>query len=140
MSEIGVSLSESAQIQQRLPVIAQNFNILSQIGSGTFSKVYLAKVKNQKGDETVAIKVITPCSDPNRVFREISILKRANGEFNIIPLVSCFICPQSGTGAIIMPFVKHKPFSEYFDTVRNFIKFDSQNDFFNQRASYQFKA
>lgn len=123
MSEIGVSSSESVQIDQRLPIITQNFNLLSQIGSGTFSKVYLAQLKTENDPEVetemdpVAIKIITPCSDPNRVFREISILKRANGLFNIIPLVSCYICPQSGTGAIIMPFVKHKPFSEYFDTL-----------------------
>jgi len=128
MSEIGVSESESAQIHQRLPIIAANFNLLSQIGSGTFSKVYLAAIKSNHIDmesSTVAIKIITPCSDPNRVFREISILKRANGEFNIIPLVSCYICPQSGTGAIIMPFIKHKSFSEYFDSVSLFIELSS---------------
>jgi hypothetical protein len=46
MSETGITESESVQIQSRLPVITSNFNILSQIGSGTFSKVYLAKVKD----------------------------------------------------------------------------------------------
>ena len=49
--------------------------------------------------------------------REISILKRANGENNIIPLVSCFVNPDSGTAALVMPFVNHQPFSEYFNKV-----------------------
>ena len=66
---------------------------------------------------SVAIKIITPSSDPGRVMREISILKRAAGEFNIIPLVSCYICSQSGTGAIIMPYIRHQPFSEYYGSV-----------------------
>jgi len=108
--------AESDLISKRLPVLSRNFNLVSQIGSGTFSKVYLAHIKGtRESAPNVAIKIITPTSDPNRVFREISILKRANGDFNIIPLVSCYICSVSGTGAIVMPFIQHKPFSEYYN-------------------------
>lgn len=30
-------------------------------------------------------------------------------------MVSCFVNPDSGTAALVMPFVNHKPFSEYFN-------------------------
>ena len=68
MSESGITESESKRIHERLPAVSRYFRLKSQIGSGTFSKVYLAEIKGLQESPTVAIKIITPTSDPARVY------------------------------------------------------------------------
>jgi cell division control protein 7 len=42
-------------------------------------------------------------------------LRRLEGKHNIIPILYNYVNPIQGTCAIIMPYIKHKPFSEYFN-------------------------
>lgn len=98
------------------------YDIESQIGSGTFSKVYLGRVKGlddalmgREKSPLVAIKVVTPFSDPKRVRREIEIMNKADGILSVIPLYSAVVSSATGTGAMIMPYFHHRNFSEYYN-------------------------
>ena len=90
-----ITESDLDVLRDRLPPVVDAFEHFTYIGSGTFSKVYMAnirvsfyfkililKVKIQKRPSSkVAIKVITPTSDPSRVFREINFLRKSGTFF-----------------------------------------------------------
>lgn len=96
-----ITESDLDVLRDRLPPVVDAFEHFTYIGSGTFSKVYMAnirvsfyfkililKIKIQKRPSSkVAIKVITPTSDPSRVFREINFLRKSGTFLGLIKKV-----------------------------------------------------
>lgn len=101
-----------------IPEIEQKFEMVCKIGEGTFSKVYMAKLKNrssgqesQEKTQCFALKYLLPIVKPTRIAKEIRFLRDMRGESNIIPLHS--VLHHEGHAVIVMPIVKHEKFSSH---------------------------
>ena len=100
-------------------LINDQYEIMSKLGEGNFSIVYLSTHKLTK--ERVAIKVldktkIKNISDKTRIEREISILKKLH-HFNIINIYSTI--EDKYTIYIIQEFVSGKDLLEYITSKRS---------------------
>ena len=100
-------------------LINDQYEIISKLGEGNFSIVYLSTHKLTK--ERVAIKVldktkIKNISDKTRIEREISILKKLH-HFNIINIYSTI--EDKNTIYIIQEFVSGKDLLEYITSKRS---------------------
>lgn len=76
---------ETFKLPPNLTFFAHKYEILQEIGEGTFSKVYKARCRNSGA--LVAIKAITRTSAPSRIHDELVVLKALNGENNCIKLL-----------------------------------------------------
>eukprot|EP00795_Rhopilema_esculentum_P010399 gene10399-19100_t len=114
----------SGDLIEKFPVIKENFDILSKVGEGTFSKVYLAQLKSYP-DEIVAIKHIVPTSSPVRVRNELSCLQKLGGKHNIIGVKTTL--RNNDHIAFILPYFKHDKFQTFFrrlntNEIRDYMK------------------
>ena len=100
-------------------LINEQYEIMSKLGEGNFSIVYLSTHKLTK--ERVAIKVLDKTkiknfSDKKRIEREISILKKLH-HFNIINIYSTI--EDKNTIYIIQEFVQGRDLLEYITSKRS---------------------
>lgn len=73
----------------------ENFEIIGLLGIGSFSKVYLAKLKQSQSNEEFAIKAIKKTnpvvnSDPESIFTEMRVLNLAKHHPFLTPVHCCF--------------------------------------------------
>ena len=106
------SPSVETTLLEDMPNLTSRFDVIKKIGSGTFSNVYLTKVKNSKKNEYYATKYIIPTSHPTRIKNELSCLRQLKGKPNIIDVL--LTLREGSHVALIMPYVSHQSFSEYF--------------------------
>jgi cell division control protein 7 len=107
-----LSLNDSAGSKdilyfQNFPQITDNCDVVSKIGEGTFSSVYLATCKRNKAIE-LALKCITPTSSHTKIENEIKCLKTIGGKDNVISLTS--VLRHKGKVILIMPYFSHDKF------------------------------
>jgi cell division control protein 7 len=110
-----LSLNDSAGSKdilyfQNFPQITDNCDVVSKIGEGTFSSVYLATCKRNKAIE-LALKCITPTSSHTKIENEIKCLKTIGGKDNVISLTS--VLRHKGKVILIMPYFSHDKFMDY---------------------------
>ena len=94
---------------KNVPQIANTFNILFKIGSGTFGSVYAVSLKNQP-NKLFAIKLIVPCYSPQRIRNEIECLSLLNNKYVIS--LETFVRHNERV-VLVMPFFEHDSFQEY---------------------------
>uniref|UniRef100_H2YQF1 non-specific serine/threonine protein kinase n=1 Tax=Ciona savignyi TaxID=51511 RepID=H2YQF1_CIOSA len=103
---------EFCALYKSVPQVKEHFVVERQIGCGTFSNVYLARLKNSS-DATnptqFALKHIFSTSHPKRVEYEIKCLKDMGGQLNVVGIDGCL--RNNGEIVIIMPYVPHDKFS-----------------------------
>lgn len=103
-----------ARLLEAVPQLDSLFNLSCCIGHGTFSSVYLARIKHTttiNGRRHFAIKHIIPTSHPSRVCMELRCLKMIGGQDNVMGVTMCF--RQLNHVVLVMPHFPHNPFSEY---------------------------
>ncbi|KAI5170025.1 cell division control protein 7 [Pancytospora epiphaga] len=92
-----------------LEFMKENYDVLEQIGEGTFSTVYLARCR--KTGMFLAIKCITKTSAPGRVLDELMIIKKLEGQNNCIRLLRA---ERDGDQIIaVFPLVLGTDFKEF---------------------------
>ena len=91
-----------------------SLKVISAIGEGTFSTVYLAYPKHPKEEDATpqrsAVKHIIPTSSPDRILTEVDCLRQAGGRHNVIPLLFCYRI--GGDVVLVMPYIRPTKFSE----------------------------
>jgi len=101
----------ATDLKENFPIIRNNFNVLSKVGEGTFSKVYVAQFKSYP-DEVVAIKYIVPTSSPTKIKNELACLQTLGGKRNIISVKTTL--RHNDHVAFILPYFKHDKFQTFF--------------------------
>lgn len=95
--------------------LATNYNLIEQIGEGTFSTVYMArKEKTLNEKKEVALKHLVPTSKPGRIMTEIKCMKDAAGHPNVIPLLG--VWRVGGDVVLAMPYIDHCRFMDLVAT------------------------
>jgi len=111
---------EDAKVQAKMdnllsdfPQIEDIFDVTGLIGEGTFSTVFLGRLKNPKDKENdkFAIKHIIPTSHPSRVMFELQCLKSIGGSNNVAGVNFCL--RNKSSIVFIMPFQYHQEFCDY---------------------------
>lgn len=97
------------KIARAVPELGKYFTLKDEIGKGTFSRVYRAKLNKDLSKE-YALKCITPTIKWNKVADELRYLRDLGGDSNIIGVKTCFI--GNGYTVIVMPFFKRDSFLE----------------------------
>jgi len=90
------------------------FTLTKRIGHGTFSSVYLGRMKHNttiNGRKHFAIKHIIPTSHPSRVYMELKCMKLIGGHDNVMGVTMCF--REMNHIVLVMPYFVHDPFNEY---------------------------
>ena len=95
------------------PQIQENFHQFSRIGEGTFSTVYQGLYKKEN-NFSLAFKVLVPTSGPDRVEKEIQMLRVINGQQNVITLLTCM--RHNDIYILVMPHFPHQKFQTFFHT------------------------
>lgn len=121
-----------------VPQLEPYFSVVGRIGSGTFSEVYLARLKTTTTspvqldsgcdiDRTkeYAIKLVVPTSHPNRLVTELRCLLELGGNHNVIRCL--FSVRHEDHVAIVMPYFPHNKFKELVqratvNAVRDYMK------------------
>ncbi|KAA0194687.1 hypothetical protein HAZT_HAZT001600 [Hyalella azteca] len=92
-----------------------SYNLLRVVGSGTFSRVYLAKPKQNTVQDSapqhVALKHIVPTSHPSRVLMELKCLHKLGGMMNTVGVWACH--RHLNHIVIAMPYFFHDSTSDY---------------------------
>lgn len=92
-----------------MPELTKYFTLREEIGKGTFSRVYRAKL-NKDPSKEYALKCITPTIKWDKVAEELRYLRDLGGDSNIIGVKTCFI--GNGYTVIVMPFFRCDSFLE----------------------------
>uniref|UniRef100_A0A1X7V911 non-specific serine/threonine protein kinase n=1 Tax=Amphimedon queenslandica TaxID=400682 RepID=A0A1X7V911_AMPQE len=108
------ALNDTDHLTLQVPQIEDHFNVLSKLGEGTFSSVYLASVKTDSS-VMVALKHIIPTSSTTRIENEIRCLKIMGGKDNVIP-IHASLRFQDHT-VLILPYFSHDRFIDYLPTL-----------------------
>ncbi|ESN96602.1 hypothetical protein HELRODRAFT_95512 [Helobdella robusta] len=98
------------QFARYIPNLLNTFDFIKQVGSGTFSLVYLASLKRHP-EVKFALKYILPTSHPSRTENELRCLKELGGSDNIIGLTTCV--RHLNDVIIVMPHFHHQWFQDY---------------------------
>lgn len=96
-------------VPPNLAFCEHKYEIQSEIGEGTFSKVFRARCKTTGA--IVAIKAITRTSSPVRIHEELSILKVLNGNNNCIKLLD--VMRSQDQILAVFPFFLSTDFKEF---------------------------
>lgn len=109
---------------ENIPEIKQEFDIISKIGEGTFSSVFLASLKEHP-EEKFALKHLVPTSSSVRIENELKCLQMMGGKDNVIPIHTCV--RHSDHIVLIMPYFPHDRFVDYLphisvSEVRNYME------------------
>ncbi|KAJ7334538.1 Cell division control protein 7 [Desmophyllum pertusum] len=107
----GFGDSKAGELLKEIPELGDMFTLLSKVGEGTFSNVYLAKM-NRLPDELCALKHIIPTSGPGRVENELKCLQDIGGTNNVIGVRSTLRCNDNIV--FVLPYFPHQKFQEYF--------------------------
>ncbi|XP_018024038.1 uncharacterized protein LOC108679822 [Hyalella azteca] len=114
----GIIEAESESISRLLDVLPElglSYNLLRVVGSGTFSRVYLAKPKQNTVQDSapqhVALKHIVPTSHPSRVLMELKCLHKLGGMMNTVGVWACH--RHLNHIVIAMPYFFHDSTSDY---------------------------
>lgn len=107
----GFGDSKAGELLRKIPELQDMFTIVSKVGEGTFSNVYLAKM-NRIPDVLCALKHIIPTSGPGRVENELKCLQDIGGTDNVIGVHSTLRCNDSLV--FVLPYFPHQKFQEYF--------------------------
>lgn len=107
----GFGDSKAGELLKNIPELEDMFTLLSKVGEGTFSNVYLAKM-NRLPDELCALKHIIPTSGPGRVENELKCLQDIGGTDNVIGVESTLRCNDNIV--FVLPYFPHQKFQEYF--------------------------
>ncbi|XP_068740030.1 cell division cycle 7-related protein kinase-like [Montipora capricornis] len=107
----GFGDSEAGELLKKIPEIQDIFTIVSKIGEGTFSNVYLVQM-NRLPDEFWALKHIIPTSGPGRVENELKCLQDIGGTDNVIGVQFTLRCNDNLV--FVLPYFPHEKFQEYF--------------------------
>jgi len=99
---------EVVHLYKVVPKLQSMFDVVSKIGSGTFSNVFLAKLLPKK-QIYFALKHILPTSHPDRIQRELGYLYTLKGQNNVVGVESCI--RHKGNIVFVMPFIEHQDFS-----------------------------
>lgn len=101
---------EISSVIEKFPQIHENFEITKKAGEGTFSKVYLAKLRKDP-TQIFALKHLIPTSSPGRIENELKCLQVLGGVNNVLPIRSVL---RNGDHIIfILPYVPHARFTDY---------------------------
>ena len=113
MASPQTTLNEEKRVDifDKFPQIQENFHNFSRIGEGTFSTVYQGSYINEN-NFSLAFKVLVPTSGPDRVEKEIQMLRVLNGKHNIITLLTCMRFED--IYILVMPHFPHQKFQSYF--------------------------
>ena len=103
-----------SNIFNNFPQIKENFHKFSRIGEGTFSTVYQG-LFIKENNFILAFKVLVPTSGPDRVEKEIQMLRLLNGERNVITLLTCM--RHNDIYILVMPHFPHQKFQTFFHTL-----------------------
>ncbi|XP_070177494.1 cell division cycle 7-related protein kinase-like isoform X2 [Littorina saxatilis] len=111
------------QVQQEIddlcyfiPEVTSHFTIIDKIGEGTFSSVFLARLKHHPDvKELFALKHIIPTSHPNRILGELKCLQMIGGKGQVMGLE---LCLRNKDHIVIgMRYFPHHKFQDYFNTL-----------------------
>ncbi|XP_068095924.1 cell division cycle 7-related protein kinase [Hyperolius riggenbachi] len=107
----GYEAEEIEKLYAAVPQLRNVFCIMSKIGEGTFSNVYLAMARLQSGEDMkFALKHLIPTSHPSRIAAELQCLMVAGGEDNVMGVKYCY--RKNDHVVIVMPYLDHDSFSE----------------------------
>ena len=104
-----MSCSLDSIFRKDIPQIANVFNILFKIGSGTFGSVYLATLK-ENSSKVFALKHIVPYCSSKRIQNEIECLSLLNGKY--VMTLETFVRHNNHV-VLVMPFFEHDSFQDY---------------------------
>ncbi|KAF2363621.1 Protein kinase domain [Trinorchestia longiramus] len=102
-----------ARLLDAVPELGSTYNVLRVVGSGTFSRVYLAKPKaaGTSVPKHVALKHIVPTSHPSRVLMELRCLHLLGGMRNTVGVWACH--RHLNHIVLAMPYFLHDSTSDY---------------------------
>ncbi|KAK3088312.1 hypothetical protein FSP39_017350 [Pinctada imbricata] len=109
-----------------VPQVEEHFIVINKIGEGTFSSVFMAKLKNHPDVEQLfALKHIIPTSHPTRTEGELRCLQQIGGCDNVMGVELCI--RNRDHVVIVMPYFPHETFQEYLlllsvDEVREYMR------------------
>ncbi|KAM8930578.1 cell division cycle 7-related protein kinase [Pelodytes ibericus] len=102
---------EIENLYAAVPKLRDIFYIMSKIGEGTFSSVYLAIARLKSGEDMkYALKHLIPTSHPARIAAELQCLALAGGEENVMGVKYCF--RNNDHVVIVMPYLEHESFAD----------------------------
>ncbi|CAH1785729.1 unnamed protein product [Owenia fusiformis] len=94
-----------------IPEVEEIFTVLDKVGEGTFSSVYLARLKKHpEVDQYFALKHIIPTSHPSRTENELRCLQQLRGVNNVIGVQWCV--RHKDHVVIVMPYFQHGRFQD----------------------------
>ncbi|BFZ05767.1 hypothetical protein BsWGS_08806 [Bradybaena similaris] len=109
-----------------VPEVASHFTITNKIGEGSFSSVYLARLKHYpEVNELFALKHIIPTTHPSRIENELKCLLNIGGQDNVMGIKLCLRCRDHVV--IVMPIFPHEKLQEFLhqmdiDEAREYMK------------------
>jgi casein kinase II subunit alpha len=95
---------------------AEDYELLGKIGAGKYSEVFAAV--HTASNKVACIKVLKPVH-PQKVQREIKILRALQGGPNIITLFDTLYNPITQSPALVMEFVRTSNFSKYHPVLQD---------------------
>nr|KAG5693392.1 hypothetical protein BaRGS_009865 [Batillaria attramentaria] len=99
-----------------VPEVSQHFKIINKIGEGTFSSVFLARLRHHPEiQDMFALKHIIPTSHPNRILGELRCLQLIGGVENVMGLELCL--RNKDHIVIVMPYFPHHKFQDYLPSL-----------------------
>uniref|UniRef100_A0A0B6Z043 non-specific serine/threonine protein kinase n=1 Tax=Arion vulgaris TaxID=1028688 RepID=A0A0B6Z043_9EUPU len=125
-NEAGGYEDEIEALCAHVPEVASHFTITSKIGEGSFSSVYLAKLKHYpEVIEMFALKHIIPTTHPSRIENELRCLLNIGGQDNVMGVKLCL--RNRDHVVVVMPVFPHEKFQEYLhqmelDDARDYMK------------------
>jgi cell division control protein 7 len=123
-----------------VPEVDHHFVVLDKIGEGTFSSVFLARLKHYKElPQKFALKHIIPTSHPCRIEGELRCLQEIGGRDNVMGVELCI--RHKDHVVIVMPYFPHQKFQDYIlalsvNDVREYLR----NLLIALRRVHQFKV
>ncbi|XP_053326226.1 cell division cycle 7-related protein kinase isoform X2 [Spea bombifrons] len=115
---------EIEKLYAAVPQLRNIFYVMSKIGEGTFSSVYLAIARLKSGeDKKFALKHLIPTSHPARIAAELQCLTLAGGEDNVMGVKYCF--RNNDHVVIVMPYLEHECFADILHS----LSFDEAKDY-----------
>ncbi|EDO33825.1 predicted protein [Nematostella vectensis] len=106
----GFGNSEAGELLTQFPELKDIFTVVSKVGEGTFSNVYLAKMHDFP-DEFWALKHIIPTSGPERIENELKCLQIIGGKDNIIGVEMTY--RRNDHIVFVLPYFPHQKFQDY---------------------------
>ncbi|KAJ8038508.1 Cell division cycle 7-related protein kinase [Holothuria leucospilota] len=121
-------LHEVGRLLKAVPQLDEIFRIVGKVGEGTFSSVFLARLKDSlkpSDDRQFVIKHIIPTSHPNRILTELTCLQQIGGKDNVMGVNLCL--RKEDHVVMVMPYFHHDKFQNYIhrmkvDETREYMK------------------